>query len=260
MARESHALSPEIYTIEESRQIHGDSGNSTICAPSHQPSAPTGKGKKQREKKSQGSGSSSPSRRAFNSSDSYNEAERRGRRLEAALRRRSMEAVKANSDALWARFQEECKTGEIAVGLPGVGQQNIEPTGEIVCASLRLQLLGKSSTIPEASGKLALQQFESMHLPLSLALRVWTLSNGDSNITISSLRQLQDAINSASSVTRTLSGELADGQRKLLALAVSGSNSKTANPLVSHVSSGPLSHEKVLSNPNNDLMLQKKII
>ncbi|MCE3216983.1 hypothetical protein HAX54_009841, partial [Datura stramonium] len=54
-----------------------------------------------------------------------------------------------------------------------------------------------------------------------------------------------DAINSASSVTRTLSGELADGQRKLLALAVSGSNSKTANPLVSHVSSGPLSHEKL---------------
>ncbi|XP_055802123.1 enhancer of mRNA-decapping protein 4-like isoform X2 [Solanum dulcamara] len=46
-------------------------------------------------------------------------------------------------------------------------------------------------------------------------------------------------------MTQTLSGELADGQRKLLALAVSGSNSKTANPLVSYVSNGPLPHEKL---------------
>lgn len=61
-------------------------------------------------------------------------------------------------------------------------------------------------------------------------------------------------------MTQTLSGELADGQRKLLALAISGSNSKTANPLVSHVSNGPLPHEKVLAIPNIDLMLQKRSI
>lgn len=51
---------------------------------------------------------------------------------------------------------------------------------------------------------------------------------------------LQDAINSASSITKTLSGELADGQRKILALAAAGANSKAGNPLVTQLSNGPL--------------------
>ncbi|CAN4117823.1 unnamed protein product [Withania somnifera] len=71
----------------------------------------------------------------------------------------------------------------------------------------------------------ALQQFESMHSPLAHAL--------------------QDAINSISSLTQTLSGELADGQKQLLMLAVSGANSKSSNPLVSHMSNGPLLHERL---------------
>lgn len=58
---------------------------------------------------------------------------------------------------------------------------------------------------------------------------------------------MQDAINSATSVTQTLSGELADGQRKLLALAAAGANSKAVNPLVTQSSNGPLAglHEMV---------------
>ncbi|KAK9156395.1 hypothetical protein Sjap_003875 [Stephania japonica] len=73
----------------------------------------------------------------------------------------------------------------------------------------------------------AQQQFESAQSPLAAALR--------------------DAINSASSITRTLSGELAEGQRKLLALAAAGANSKVGNPLVSQLSNGPLGglHEMV---------------
>lgn len=56
-------------------------------------------------------------------------------------------------------------------------------------------------------------------------------------------------MNSASSVTQTLSTELLDGQRKLLALAVAGVNSKSTNPLISQLSNGPLGglHEKVCS-------------
>lgn len=46
-------------------------------------------------------------------------------------------------------------------------------------------------------------------------------------------------------MTQTLSGELADSQRKLLALAVSGANPQSANPLVSHMNNGSLLHEKV---------------
>lgn len=50
----------------------------------------------------------------------------------------------------------------------------------------------------------------------------------------------QEAINSASTVTRTLSGELADGQRKLLALAAAGATSKSGTPLLSQLSNGSL--------------------
>lgn len=60
-------------------------------------------------------------------------------------------------------------------------------------------------------------------------------------------------------MTQTLSGELADGQKKLLTLAVSGANSKSSNPLVSHMSNGPLLHEKVLSIPLNYFLLDRII-
>lgn len=41
-------------------------------------------------------------------------------------------------------------------------------------------------------------------------------------------------------MTQTLSGELADGQRKLMAAAVAGAGSSMANPLVTQLSNGPL--------------------
>lgn len=50
---------------------------------------------------------------------------------------------------------------------------------------------------------------------------------------------LQEAINSASSMTQTLSGDLADALRKLLAFAVAGANSPV-NPLFMELSNGPL--------------------
>lgn len=49
-------------------------------------------------------------------------------------------------------------------------------------------------------------------------------------------------MNSATSITQTLSGELADGQRNLLAIAAAGSNSNAGNPLVTQLSNGPLAH------------------
>ncbi|KAF6156817.1 hypothetical protein GIB67_017351 [Kingdonia uniflora] len=51
---------------------------------------------------------------------------------------------------------------------------------------------------------------------------------------------LRDTINSTSSMTQTLTGELADGQRKLLALAIAKANSNAVNPLVKQLSNGPL--------------------
>lgn len=48
-------------------------------------------------------------------------------------------------------------------------------------------------------------------------------------------------------MTQTLSNELLDGQRNLLALAVAGANPKAPNTLISQLSNGPLGalHEKV---------------
>lgn len=73
----------------------------------------------------------------------------------------------------------------------------------------------------------AQQHFESTHSALAIALR--------------------DSLSSASSMTQTISGELADAQRKLLALATAGANSNAGNPLVTQLSNGPLGglHEKV---------------
>lgn len=48
---------------------------------------------------------------------------------------------------------------------------------------------------------------------------------------------MQDSINSASSLTKTLSTELADSQRQLLAIAA---NSGATNPLAAQPSNGPL--------------------
>ena len=62
-----------------------------------------------------------------------------------------------------------------------------------------------------------------MHLPLAISQR--------------------DAINSASAMTETLSGEFADS-RQLLSLAVFGANSQSTNQL-NHMNNGSLIHEKI---------------
>ncbi|KAG8661430.1 enhancer of mRNA-decapping protein 4 [Manihot esculenta] len=83
----------------------------------------------------------------------------------------------------------------------------------------------------------AKQHFESAHSSLALALR--------------------EAINSASSLTQTLSGELAESQRKLVALVAAGANSGSVNPMVTQLSNGPLAglREKVETHvdPTKDL-------
>lgn len=66
----------------------------------------------------------------------------------------------------------------------------------------------------------AQQHFDSTHSPTTLALR--------------------EALSSAASITQSLSGELADGQRKLLALAAAGSSSEAVNSLGAQLSKRPV--------------------
>ncbi|XP_030490975.2 enhancer of mRNA-decapping protein 4 [Cannabis sativa] len=244
-----------------------------------------------------------------------------GKRLEGILGRSMEKVVKANSDALWARFQEENakqeklerdrtqqltnlftnainrdlptmlektfkkEIGAIGPGLArsitqiteksissaitesfqkGVGEKAVNQLEKSVSSKLEATLARQIQAQFQTTGKQALQdalrsslessliptfegscknmfenvdaafqkgfvkhtsatqqQFESTHSPLAAALR--------------------DAINSASTITRTLSGELADGQRKLMAFAAAGASSKGPNSLTTQLSNGPLS-------------------
>ncbi|EEF31764.1 conserved hypothetical protein [Ricinus communis] len=332
-----------------------------------QQSTPSTKAKKQKAKSSQASGPYSPSPSVFNSTDSSNEpagtsetafpqifamqemlsqliatqremqkqmsnmvavpVSKECRRLEAALGRSIEKAVKANTDALWARFQEENAKNEkllrdrtqqisslianfinkdltamlekavkkelasigpavartispvlektissaIAESFQrGVGDKAVNQLEKSVNTKLEATVARQIQAQFQTSGKQALQDslkagleasvipafemsckamfeqvdatfrkgmvehtaaaqqhFESAHSSLALALR--------------------ETINSASSLTQTLSGEFAESQRKLLALVAAGANSNAANPLVTQLSNGPLAglHEKV---------------
>lgn len=259
------------------------------------------------------------------------------RRVEAALGRNIEKAVKANTDALWARFQEENAKNEkllrdrtqqitslisnflnkdlmamlekvvkkelASVGPAvartmspviektissaiaesfqrGVGDKAVNQLEKSVNSKLEATVARQIQAQFQISGKQALQDalksgleasvvpafemsckamfeqvdstfrkgmvehttaaqqhFESAHSSLALALR--------------------ETINSASSLAQNLSGELAESQRKLLALVAAGANTSSANPLVTQLSNGPLAglHEKVETHldPTKDL-------
>ncbi|GKD95689.1 hypothetical protein Tco_1379586, partial [Tanacetum coccineum] len=106
-------------------------------------------------------------------------------------------------------------------------QASVVPAFEMSCKAMfdQVNATFQKGMIEHTSA--AHQQVESAHSPLAIALR--------------------DAINSASSMTQSLSGELADGQRKLVALALAGASSESVNPLITQISNGPMGgfHDKM---------------
>ncbi|PIN02422.1 WD40 repeat nuclear protein [Handroanthus impetiginosus] len=250
-----------------------------------------------------------------------------GKRLEAALGRSMEKAVKANADALWARFQEESAKQdkaarermqqltntinnflnkdlpatiekvvkrELAAGgqsvartiaptiekiistsiaetfQKGVGDKAVNQLEKSVNSKLEATVARQIQAQFQTSGKQALQETLKSSLEVSvipafeMTCRAMfeqvdaTFQKGMVEHTAAAKQQfetshsplaiaLRDAINSASSMTQTLSSEILDGQRKLLTFAAVGANSKGANPLVSQLSNGPLGglHEKL---------------
>ncbi|KAK7289663.1 hypothetical protein RIF29_03476 [Crotalaria pallida] len=248
-----------------------------------------------------------------------------GRRLEAALGRSMEKAVKANTDALWARIQEEnAKTEKLlrdriqnitglisnfvnkdlpamlekavkkemaSVGSAvvramspavekmisstivdsfqrGVGDKAVNQLDKSVASKLEATLARQIQAQFQTTGKQVLQDalkssFETSVVPAfemsckamfeqvnatfqkgmaehSTAVQQ-RVESGHTSLAMT----LRDSINSASSVTQTLSREVVEGQRKLLALAAAGQNSGTLTPLTMQLNSGPLLHEKV---------------
>ncbi|XP_011039835.1 PREDICTED: enhancer of mRNA-decapping protein 4 [Populus euphratica] len=246
------------------------------------------------------------------------------RRLETTLGRNIEKAIKANTDALWARFQEENAKNEkllrdrtqqitssilnfinkdmaamlekaLKKELASVGQgvaRTISPVIEKTVSSVIVESfqrgvgdkavnqLEKSvnskleATVArqiqaqfQTSGKQALQDSLKAGLEASVipafemsckamfdqvdatfrkgmvehtAATQQHFESAHSSLAVT----LRDSINSASSLTKTLSTELADSQRQLLAMAA---NSGATNPLATQPSNGPLAsfHEKV---------------
>ncbi|KAG5550933.1 hypothetical protein RHGRI_009378 [Rhododendron griersonianum] len=247
-----------------------------------------------------------------------------GRRLETSLGKNMEKAVKANCDALWARFQEEKAKEEksvrertqqitgmitncinkdlpamvektvkkelsgvgpnIARTIPpviektassaiaeafqrGVGDKAVNQLEKSVNSKLEAAVARQIQAQFQTSGKQALQDSLKNSLEASVIpafemsckamfeqvdatfqkgmVEHTTAAQQQFDSTLSPLAlALRDTITSASSLTQTLSGELADGQRKLLVLAAT---SKVVNPLVSQLSNGPLGglHDKI---------------
>ncbi|XAR67319.1 hypothetical protein NMG60_11002026 [Bertholletia excelsa] len=250
-----------------------------------------------------------------------------GKRLEAALGRSMEKVIKANSDALWARLQEEStkqdklarertqqitnlitncinkdfpamvekvvkkevatvattvartispaieKTISVAIAEAfqrGVGDKAVNQLEKSVNSKLEATVARQIQAQFQTSGKQAMQEALKSSLEASVVPAFEmsckamfeqvdaTFQKGMMEHTAAAQQQfdsshsslalaLRDAINSASSMSQTLSGELADGQRKLLAIAVAASNTKAANPLVTQLSNGPLAglHDKI---------------
>ncbi|XAR56834.1 hypothetical protein NMG60_11037455 [Bertholletia excelsa] len=389
MARESRALSSEVYIVEESRpsdganlseeltqssnaeeEVHGSTkdiskrtANSVMSEAVPQHLAPTTKGKRQKGRIAQGSGPPSPPAadsagepfvgpnipsmeavfsQIMTTQDMINQltsvqkemqkqmstmvavpVTKEGRRLEVVLGKSMEKAVKANSDALWARFQEENvkqekllrervqqitnlitnftnkdlptiveKTvkKELAVVGPavartvspiiektvataiaevfqrGIGDKAVNQLERSVNSKLEATVARQIQAQFQTSGRQALQDalkscLEASIIPaFEMSCRAMfeqvdaTFQKGTTEHASAAQQQfesthsslalaLRDAVNSALSIAQTLSGELADGQRKLLALT----NSKTANPSITQLNNGPLGclHDKI---------------
>uniref|UniRef100_A0A6N2K0X9 Uncharacterized protein n=1 Tax=Salix viminalis TaxID=40686 RepID=A0A6N2K0X9_SALVM len=233
-----------------------------------------------------------------------------GKRLEVSLGRSIEKIIRANTDALWARFQEEntkheklekdriqqltnlitnCINKDLPTALEktlkkettaigpavaraitpileksislaitesfqkGVGEKAVNQLEKTVSSKLEATVARQIQSQFQTSGKQALQDglrstLEASIIPaFEMSCKAMfdqvdaTFHNGlskhinDSQQQFNSMHSpvaiaLRDAINSASSLTQTLSGELADGQRQLLAMVAAGANSKVGDP------------------------------
>ncbi|GMH14482.1 hypothetical protein Nepgr_016323 [Nepenthes gracilis] len=125
-------------------------------------------------------------------------------------------------------------------GLKSVLEASIIPAFEMSCKAMFEQVDTTFQKSMAEHTAVLQHEMESTHSPLALALR--------------------DAINSASSVTQSLSGELADGQRKLLALAAAGASSKAVYPLVTQPSERPLAGLHEVEQPFDPMKELSRLI
>lgn len=118
-----------------------------------------------------------------------------------------------------AQFQTSGRQA-LQEGLKTTMEASLIPPFEMSCKAMFEQIDAAFQKGMAEHTSSVYHQMDTAHSPLALALK--------------------DAISSASSITQTLSGDLADGQRKIVDLAVAGARSQAANPLATQLSSGHL--------------------
>ncbi|MBA0739725.1 hypothetical protein Gogos_012963 [Gossypium gossypioides] len=199
-----------------------------------------------------------------------------GKRLEASLGRSIEKAVKANTDALWALGPVVARaispTLEKSISLAitesfqkGIGERAVNHLEKSVSSKLEATVARQIQAQFQTTGKQALQDalrssletsvipafemscksmFEQIDVTFHKGLieHTATAQQQFENSHSSLAAALQEAFKSATSITQTLSGELANAQQNLLAIAAAGGNSNAGNPLVSQLSNGPLTH------------------
>ncbi|KAF9608068.1 hypothetical protein IFM89_005983 [Coptis chinensis] len=131
----------------------------------------------------------------------------------------------------------------VADALRSTLEASVIPAFEMSCKAMfeQVDMVFQKGLVEHTAA--AQQKFDTVHSPLTLALRIRCYFYGDwlyFDKETGDADEGHEAINSASLITQTLTGELAEGQRKLLALSVAGANSNTVNPLVTQLSNGPM--------------------
>ncbi|KAI4389717.1 hypothetical protein MLD38_001914 [Melastoma candidum] len=197
-----------------------------------------------------------------------------GKRIETALSRSLEKTVKANIDALWAQFQEESAKNEKLIqeqgqhmtnslnNFKGVGDKAVNQLEKSVNSKLEATVARQIQAQFQTSGRQTLQDtlkssLESSVIPAfeksckAMFEQVDTTFHRGLIEHTSAIQQqmeslhsslavaLREAMNSASTISRTLSEDINEAQRKLLAMVAASSS--PINPSIIPPSNGPLS-------------------
>ncbi|GJY88648.1 hypothetical protein Tco_0503276 [Tanacetum coccineum] len=175
------------------------------------------------------------------------------KRIEAAIEKNMEKLHKANSDATSVAHKdalmaiEKMLKKEIAAVVPTVGHAVTPMVEKAISTAFQeaLRLSMEASVVPafDKSCKIMFEQVDATFQKGMVEHTNAVQQKVESTCSPLAIA-LTDAIHSASSMTQILNSELADGGRRMMALAVGGVGSIQANPLISNRPSGGF-HEKV---------------
>ncbi|PWA68338.1 hypothetical protein CTI12_AA308880 [Artemisia annua] len=164
---------------------------------------------------------------------------------------------KKNFDYLWAHVPNSDETNAVINKYCDFESENMDELSVFISTPDLYEGLIQAY-IQRGVGEKAVNQLEKL---VHSKLEAIVARQIQAQFQTSGKQALQDAINSASSITQTLSSEVADGQRKLVALAVAGENSRTGGSFVTQFSDGSIDGflEKLLPGNVFNIEAQRQV-